>query len=693
MKKTLVVVLLLFVFVLSACAGNPGVTASQATAQPVEQVGSVPAEPASAAEPTAAEQAALAETSATTAAQAVTLNTDYENALSIEMQLLFGLFKLSDTDLVVTAEQAQALLPFWNELKTLNQSMAPAQPVAGQTDSSGTALAQSVDPETQAKLDALAAQILAILTPEQIQAIAGMKITQETAMTIMQEQSISMGGPQGVTAGTPPTGNGGQPPQGNPPGGGAGAGSGNQPPQGTPPAGGPGSGQASGMLAGSMLPPGLIDALISQLEKIGGVSTEATTSSGSSANSVSASSNTTAAVYSQSGGSQSLDGQSFTASETDQSAVYVSDGGALTLTNATITTSGNTSSNDNSSFYGLNAAVLAASGSSINLSDSSISTSGTGANGAFATGSGSTVNLSDVTIQATGDGGHGVMATQGGVMTLNQVNMTTSGKNSGAIATDRGSGTITVTGGVVATSGQDSPGIYSTGAITVSGATISASGAEAAAIEGANSIILTDTDLSSTFDNKWGVMIYQSMSGDAEGAQGIFTMTGGSLTYTAASGPLFYVTNSTGIITLKDVTLTAGAGELILASAGNWGQSGSNGGSVVFTADGQSLSGNLVADNISAIALTLQNGSTLAGAINSGNTAKAINLTLDASSSWNVTADSYLTCLDDAAGISGTSITNIIGNGHTVYYDQGACSALGGQTYTLSGGGLLTPTG
>ena len=66
-------------------------------------------------------------------------------------------------------------------------------------------------------------------------------------------------------------------------------------------------------------------------------------------------------------------------------------------------------------------------------------------------------------------------------------------------------------------------------------------------IEGANTIDLNNSTLTSSVADKWGVMIYQSFSGDAEGSEGTFTMTGGSLVYTA-NGPLFYVTNSTGII-------------------------------------------------------------------------------------------------------------------------------------------------
>jgi hypothetical protein len=84
--------------------------------------------------------------------------------------------------------------------------------------------------------------------------------------------------------------------------------------------------------------------------------------------------------------------------------------------------------------------------------------------------------------------------------------------------------------------------------------------------------------------------------------------------------------------------------------------------------------------------------SKLTGAINAEHSARLANLILDASSHWNVSADSTLTCLNDANGISGSTITNITGNGYTVYYDSSVCTALGGQTYTLNGGGFLKPT-
>ncbi|HNM36340.1 MAG TPA: hypothetical protein PKI33_04730, partial [Anaerolineales bacterium] len=166
----------------------------------------------------------------------------------------------------------------------------------------------------------------------------------------------------------------------------------------------------------------------------------------------------------------------------------------------------------------------------------------------------------------------------------------------------------------------------------------------------------------------------------------------GSLTYTDANSPLFYVNNSTGYITLDHVAVNVASGILVNAAANDrWGTSGQNGGTVYLTATNQTLSGHFIADAISAINLELTDSSSWTGAINANQEASSSSLTLDASSTWTVTADSYLTCLSDPEGISGATIQNIIGNGHTVYYDAANCKALNGITYTLVGGGELKP--
>jgi hypothetical protein len=396
---------------------------------------------------------------------------------------------------------------------------------------------------------------------------------------------------------------------------------------------------------------------------------------------------TGAGTYSQSGGTVTKSNQAIIASKQNESAVKITNSGVFTLTDSTVSKSGDTSSMDDSSFYGLNAAILAESGSKITLSNVTITTTGSGANGVFATGQGSTINLTDVTINCTNTGAHGVDATMAGTLNLVNVDIATAGNGASAgIATDRGGGTITVIGGTVTTSGTKSPPIYSTGEITVTGGTMQATNSEAVAIEGKNSVTLTDTTISGA--KSWGVLIYQSMSGDAEVGTGDFTMTGGMLT--AGEGPLFYTTNTKAAINLEGATLVNPSGILLKASAGDWGTSGSNGAAVTFTADAEALDGNIVCDGISTVSLTLRNSTTLEGSINAEHTAKSVALTLDETSVWEVAGNSYLTSLTDAD----TTLANIHSNGHTIYYDasNSANSWLNGKTYDLTGGGELTPS-
>jgi len=375
------------------------------------------------------------------------------------------------------------------------------------------------------------------------------------------------------------------------------------------------------------------------------------------------------------------------ASGENESAVAAFNSSKVTLKGNKILTSGNSSSNDESSFQGLNAAVLGRDESTISMDHNTITTTGEGANAIFAYGKSVIYTDSDV-IDCTAGGAHGIMASGGGTIVAKNVKMITRGRNSGAVATDRGSGTITVEGGNITATGADSPGIYSTGKITVSDAQVSASGAEVAVIEGSNSIVLNNCDLVCSFQNKWGVMIYQSFSGDAEGVDGHFEMNGGSLKCEDKSGPLIFVTNSNANIFLNSTLVDEASGILVQSAATErWGHEGSNGGNANITASKQTLKGELIADKISSIQLSLQNGSSLDGCINTKDEAKYISVELDESSTWKLSKDSYVNKIE--AEISGENVTNIMGNGHNLYYSKTDCPNLKGKTYQLQNGGHL----
>ena len=378
--------------------------------------------------------------------------------------------------------------------------------------------------------------------------------------------------------------------------------------------------------------------------------------------------------------------EKISATVSDQNAVLASNGGKITISGATITKTRDTTSDDESNFYGVNSGVVAAGAGNIIISDSTINTDSEGSNAIFATGDGSVINVSNVTINTTKNSSRGLDATYNGTIIAKDVNITTNGTHCAALANDRGEGTVHLTGGTVKTTGTDSPAIYSTGNITAKSATLSATGSEAAVVEGKNSITLYDSTISGAKKN--GVMLYQSMSGDSGVGTSYFNMTGGSLT--SSEGALFFITNTDSEINLKGVTLKNSTGVLINSAAtARWGNQGSNGGNVTLNANSQTLEGSITCDNISTVALNFKNKSSLTSTINTEKTAKSVTLSLDKDSTWTVNGTSYLTTLTD----EDTDLSNIKDNGNTIYYDasNSANSWLGGKTITLSGGGTLKP--
>jgi len=217
-----------------------------------------------------------------------------------------------------------------------------------------------------------------------------------------------------------------------------------------------------------------------------------------------------------------------------------------------------------------------------------------------------------------------------------------------------------------------SAGIYSTGTITASNATITSAIADGGVIEGSNNITLNDVTMSGEPD---GIKIYHSESGDASGFTGTLVVNGGTMTATA--GPAIYVENETAVITAENSAAFSASTNDIIAS--------DDSSAVTFTATAETLTGNLVASTASTFAASLTSSTTLKGIVTN------VALTIDATSKWNVTGNSVLTTLSDASGISGTTISNITGNGYTIYYKSSLNSALGAKTFTLAGGGYLKP--
>ena len=307
-------------------------------------------------------------------------------------------------------------------------------------------------------------------------------------------------------------------------------------------------------------------------------------------------------------------------------------GGTLTMNGCTITKTGDGSQGDNSSFYGNNSSIYcgaasssnyqsttAASGAKIVIKNVTVNSSSKGANAVIAT-NGASVEIDGITIVNNYAVSRGLHATYGGIITASNVDITTNEATSSTIATDRGGGTVTVSGGTATANGSKSAVIYSTGTMSATGLVGKSAKGEIAVIEGDNSIAMTNCTMTSGSSER-GLLMMQSGSGDASGVNPVMTITGTSLTMTDSSAPLLEVaTCVTATCTLDNCTVTVPSGILMYVMADSqWSTSGAV--------------GNLILDN-----------GTYSGTVKY-DTGYTANVTVNEGTVWNLTANTSIGAL------------------------------------------------
>lgn len=389
-----------------------------------------------------------------------------------------------------------------------------------------------------------------------------------------------------------------------------------------------------------------------------------------------------------------VDGEELTSTGTDENTVLVDGDAEVILKNVTVSrNSSDSTGGDNSSFYGVGAAILGTEGNTY-ISNSAINTDAAGGAGVFAYGN-SKVYVSDSTINTSQDTSGGIHAAGGGTLYAWDLAVETNGESSAAIRSDRGGGTMVVNGGTYTSNGVGSPAVYCTADIAVNNSKLTANGSEAVCIEGLNSLRLYDCDITGNMsddsqnDCTWTMIVYQSMSGDSEVGNSTLQIDGGSIT--SENGGLIYTTNTESTITLKNVDITYSEdSEFFLQCTGNnnqrgWGQTGNNGSDCLFTAITQNMKGDVIWDSISQLDFYMTEGSSLTGAVVKDETYAGnggdgyCNLYIDNGSVWTVTGDSTvssLMCEGDIIDDSGKTVS-IVGNDGTVYVE-------GDSEYTIT---------
>jgi hypothetical protein len=213
MKKTIILLTsLILILILTACSGETADTGGE-----IHIVAESNAEESSSEIPIVAESGGEISNAPE---NTVMLNTDYENALPVQMQLILGTVKLDETEYAVDTNQAAELLPLWKAARSLSQSETVAA----------------------VEMEAIFNQIAETMTAEQLAAIIAMRLSQVDLADVAESLGIeiSSGGkfgdmtPEEIAAAQAARGSG-QAPPGSIPGNGGPAG---------PLAGGPGNNTA-----------------------------------------------------------------------------------------------------------------------------------------------------------------------------------------------------------------------------------------------------------------------------------------------------------------------------------------------------------------------------------------------------------------------------------------------------------------
>ncbi len=383
-------------------------------------------------------------------------------------------------------------------------------------------------------------------------------------------------------------------------------------------------------------------------------------------------------VYTLNGGSASQDGKTYSATLQDQSAVFVLNSGNLELTNCTMNKNGDSSNTDLSFSEGINSAVLSYSQGKIIITGGSISSGASGGNGAYSYGSGTSITLKNLPITTTKDYSSGICSSNGGNLTAKSLTLKTNGTFSKAIAVLGPSSSLTIDEGSYYANSTatncNSPAIYSEGNLSISNGDCKSRGDDGVVIYG-GTLSLNNTTLEGA---KNGIKIAKNSASTSS-----VTINISSSTIKAISGDAILTTEDapkTQINFSGRVTTTASSSNIINHTSQ---------GSASITLNGATVEGNISGNSKGSLSLDLKGGSNLTGEVENAN------VSLDSSSMWIVTKDSTIQVIKDSSGITNLNVTNITGNGNSVYYDPNLSdnSYLGGLSYSLVNGGYLAPIG
>ncbi len=337
-------------------------------------------------------------------------------------------------------------------------------------------------------------------------------------------------------------------------------------------------------------------------------------------------------------------------------------------------------------------AIFATDSGTVFANDVRIDTTAGNSRGLDAT-YGGTIVASGVT--ATTQGDHCATAATdrgGGSISLTNSNLSTAGSGSPLLYS---TGDIEVSGVTGTASGSQIAGMEGLNTILVNNSTLESTNTSKTASDPvANGIIIYQSTSGDAESTTGETATFQAADSTLKSA-----ITSGSMFYLTNTSADVVLARTTLDFDSSTADLIMAVGN----DSNNWGTAGSNGASVTFTGIEQQLKGNIEADTISSVDLHLTQGSIWTGSASitdnaNGSTSDApITVNVDGTSSWVVTGSCTISALNVASGAkivdeNGKTVT-IVADGQTVVQGDSAvtvtCNSYS-TSYDASNAGTLS---
>ena len=379
----------------------------------------------------------------------------------------------------------------------------------------------------------------------------------------------------------------------------------------------------------------------------------------------------------------------------DTSVVIATNGSTVDLMDTKIIKFGYSSDLIQASFFGLNAAVLVANKSEVYISDVNI-TSHNGAANVYAYGSDTVVYVDNLWMYSSGPVSHGLYASGNGTIKAKNVRTYSGGNRCSSFSGDNPAGYLYIDDAVAHTSGIGSAIGFVLGEMNLTNVVGSADKSPAFFSIGDAHGSCTNCELEA------GLLAGLVIFGLSEGAGvNLFHLDHTKVTITDETAPALWFGGITAEVYLRHTEFVTESNILAVANYStitqefNFYAGYDDDPTAISAAHAQvyvehsTLTGDLIAYNGSTLGLHFTDHSYWTGKGSIGYGVAQLGVSLDASSTWNVTGNTSLQNLTNAD----TTFSNVISNGFSVEYNSSAPanSALRGKTIKLQGGGKVSP--